>query len=439
MRENKKLKIAIDSSILLSSFYNNSNRTGIYFVAYNIAKQLLNRKEVDLYFYVDENINSELIEYLNNIFPNNNIQRITKNSKIWLYIDIFYSPALAIPNFIINLKYIKTYITIHDLIPYIFPQYYPDYDENSWHNIAIEQSIKNNYCFTISENTKNDLLKYRLNFNPNNITTIYNGIDNKFEPKNSNIENILKKYNIPQNKKYIFSLCTIESRKNLIRIIRTFFRFIEKNNIRDTVFIMGGSSWENFIEKFTAEIEEYKDRIIRIGYVADEDLPYLYGEAQWFVYTSQYEGFGLPPLEAMACGCPVIVSNNSSLPEVVGDAGIMIDYDSDKQHIEAYERYYFNEEYRKEMAQKGLERSKLFSWEKCVGEMLKIMRNNIDRSNKPKLIKTEDLIYYRIFGLILTLPRLRSLFSVRKSEDNRFTILTIFGIRLSIKNKYFLR
>ena len=101
----------------------------------------------------------------------------------------------------------------------------------------------------------------------------------------------------------------------------------------------------------------------------------MYSGAEWFTYTSQYEGFGLPPLEAMSCGCPVITSNNSSLPEVVGDAGIMIDWDSDEQHIEAYEKYYFNRELRAEFAQKGLERAKQFSWEKCVDVMVTIFKN----------------------------------------------------------------
>ena len=100
----------------------------------------------------------------------------------------------------------------------------------------------------------------------------------------------------------------------------------------------------------------------------------MYSNAEWFVYTSQYEGFGLPPLEAMQCGCPVITSNNSSLPEVVGDAGIMIDWDSDEQHIEAYEKYYFSDELKKNNSKKGLERAKSFSWKKTVDEMIKIMK-----------------------------------------------------------------
>ncbi|MFQ6704222.1 MAG: glycosyltransferase family 4 protein, partial [Alphaproteobacteria bacterium] len=183
------------------------------------------------------------------------------------------------------------------------------------------------------------------------------------------IKIVLKKYNIPTDKKYVFSLCTLEPRKNLIRAVKTFIEFIKKNKIDDMVFVLGGAHWDKFIIKLEKEIQDfgnYKDKIIRAGYIDDEDLAALYSSAEWFVYTSQYEGFGLPPLEAMKCGCPVITSNNSSLPEVVGDAGIMIDWDSDEQHIAAYEKYYFDKKYRDSMAKKGLERSKQFSWDKTV-------------------------------------------------------------------------
>jgi len=90
-----------------------------------------------------------------------------------------------------------------------------------------------------------------------------------------------------------------------------------------------------------------------------------------------YEGFGLPPLEAMSSGCPVITSNNSSLPEVVGDAGIKVQYDNDEEHIAAYERYYYDSDFRQNNARKGLERARLFSWQKCadtiVDEIVKVV------------------------------------------------------------------
>ena len=430
---NEKIKLAFDSTTLLWNVDKNSvNRSGLFFVAYNVAKLLLQKECVKIYFYIQKRKYKLLKKCLEITFPDNKIEIISENSKIWFDIDIFYSPLYSVPRFIEDMKHIKKWTTLHDAMYNKFPELFNE-KYIIWHKVLLKSINKEDYYFSVSENTKKDFIKYVPQINPNHIFTIPLGIKDNLKHLNIN-KDILNKYNI--TKKYIFSLCAINPRKNLIRIIRNFFKFLEKNNINDMTFVLGGPNSEDFIEKFNTEISEYKDKIIKIGYVSDEDLPYLYSGAEWFVYTSQYEGFGLPPLEAMACGCPVIVSNNSSLPEVVGDAGIMIDYDSDKQHIEAYERYYFNEEYRKEMAQKGLERSKLFSWDKCVNEMLRVMKNNLDTNikNKVLFIKTEDLIYYKIFGLTIFLPRLKTIFSVGKSEDERFAILTIFGIKIAIKN-----
>jgi|GEM_PF-1864494 len=431
---NEKIKLAFDSTTLLWNIDKNLvNRSGLFFVAYNVAKLLLQKEYIELYFYIQKRKYKHLKKCLKITFPNNKINIITENSKLWFDIYIFYSPLYSVPIFIEDMKHVKKYITLHDAMYNIFPEIYDD-KHIIWYKLLLKSINKEDYYFSVSENTKKDFIKYAPKINPNNIFVVPLGIKDNLKPLTINKE-ILKKYNI--NKRYIFSLCALNPRKNLIRIIRSFFKFLEKNNIDDMVFVLGGPDSEDFLEKFNSEISEYKDKIIKIGYVADEDLPYLYSCAEWFVYTSQYEGFGLPPLEAMACGCPVIVSNNSSLPEVVGDAGIMIDYDSDEQHIEAYEKYYFNEEYRKEMGKKCLERSKLFSWDKCVNEMLKIMKNNLDTNikNKVRFIKTEDLIYYKIFGLFIVLPRLKTIFSITKSEDDRFTILRIFGIKISIKVK----
>lgn len=431
---NEKIKLAFDSTTLLWNIDKNLvNRSGLFFVAYNVAKLLLQKEYIELYFYIEKRKYKSLKKGLKITFPNNKMEIISENSKLWFEIDIFYSPLYSVPIFIEDMKHIKKWTTLHDAMHNIFPEIYND-KHIIWYKVLLKSINKEDYYFSVSENTKKDFIKYATQINPNNIFVVPLGIKDNLKPLTINKE-ILKKYNI--TKKYIFSLCAINPRKNLIRIIRSFFKFLEKNNIDDMVFVLGGPDSEDFLEKFNSEISEYKDKIIKIGYVADEDLPYLYSCAEWFVYTSQYEGFGLPPLEAMACGCPVIVSNNSSLPEVVGDAGIMIDYDSDEQHIEAYEKYYFNEEYRKEMKKKCLERSKLFSWDKCVNEMLKVMKNNLDTNikNEVRFIKTEDLIYYKIFGLFIVLPRLKTIFSITKSEDDRFTILTILGMKISIKVK----
>jgi len=167
-----------------------------------------------------------------------------------------------------------------------------------------------------------------------------------------------------------------EIREKTNNIDKDIVKFIKKHNIDNLYFYLGGAQWDGFIEQLEEQINDlngYRDKIIRLGYVNDEDVNILYSNSLFFTYISQYEGFGIPPLEAMQAGTPVITSNNSSLPEVVGDAAIMIDYDSEEQCIKAFEDLYFNENLRKSYVAKGLERSKLFSWEKTVNKMQEVI------------------------------------------------------------------
>ena len=288
---------------------------------------------------------------------------------------VFFSPFFAPPKEYLHLA---KFLVIYDAIPLIFDEYRNN-PGNYWF-LELARKLDESYtCFAISAYTKADFLKYLPHLKPENIIVTPLACDERFKPANADeIARARKKYNIPENKKYIFSLCTLEPRKNLIRAVKCFANFISKNNIDDLVFVLGGAHWDAFIEKLENEIgsldENIKSKILKIGYVDDSDQAALYSGALFFVYTSQYEGFGLPPLEAMSCGTPVITSNNSSLPEVVGQAAIMIDYDDDEAHIKAYESYYYNENLRKENSKKGLERAKLFSWEKCADIMITEMK-----------------------------------------------------------------
>ena len=288
---------------------------------------------------------------------------------------VFFSPFFTPPKEYLHLA---KFLVIYDAIPLIFDEYRNN-PGNYWF-LELARKLDESYtCFAISAYTKTDFLKHLPHLKPENIIVTPLACDERFKPANADeIARARKKYNIPENKKYIFSLCTLEPRKNLIRAVKCFANFISKNNIDDLVFVLGGAHWDAFIEKLENEIgsldENIKSRILKIGYVDDSDQAALYSGALFFVYTSAYEGFGLPPLEAMSCGTPVITSNNSSLPEVVGQAAIMIDYDDDEAHIKAYESYYYNENLRQENSKKGLERAKLFSWEKCADIMITEMK-----------------------------------------------------------------
>ena len=404
------------------------DKSGLYTVAYNVAVKWICDSRVILYFY-SENI--DIINKTINIFNSYNIKFIHKDSIDWLNIDVYYSPYFKIPDFILGNKNIQKYTTLHDVTPILFPYYFTS--TKDYYDII--NSINNkDYYFSVSINTKNDFIKYVPNINNEHIYITYLGRKDFLRYIDYIDYNILSKYNIPHNKKYVFSLCSIEPRKNLIRVIRTFCNFLDKHNVDDLVLVLGGKQWGNFLDEFNSEVSKYKDRIIVTGFIDDDDLSYLYSNAQWFIYTSEYEGFGLPPLEAMACKCPVITSNNSSLPEVVADCGIMVTWNSDEEHIEAYEKYYFDNSYRNEMSVNGYVRSKLFSWEICANEMVRVIFNNIEYTSFFKVYKSDYKIYIKIFKFNFFIPNIRLFVELKDSDDKRFKVFRFLFIKISIRN-----
>ena len=416
----KKLKLIYDASIVVNTTNANWARSGVYFSALNLLKEFAKRDDIELVLYCKTDDKNKAKKFLKDLlkkdfacifefvpskliialkrtieklppliskpfYKANDLRKKLKNKNPQKkpntqnpneYNACYLSAAYDLPARFKHDESIIKYAIAYDVMPLIFPQYYKD-SVDGWLQTF---KIFNNY-FSISRHTKKDYLKHLEHLKEQNITTALLACDESFKPANNEQINLAKqKYKIPENKKYIFSLCTLEPRKNLIRTLKTFIEFIKKNNIDDLVFVLGGGHWEIFIKELEKSINDlgaYKDKILKIGYVDDKDLAPLYSGALFFVYTSQYEGFGLPPLEAMSCGSAVITSDNSSLPEVVGDAGIMIAYDSDEAHIKAYEKYYFDENFRKENAKKGLERSGLFSWQKCADIMVNKMKQDL--------------------------------------------------------------
>ena len=412
----KKLKLIYDVSIVVNTTNASWARSGVYFSALNLLKELAKRDDIELVLYCKTDNKGKASKFLKNLlkkdfeyifeftpsrlivtlkraieklppllskpfYKANDLRKFLKNKKPKISQQntskqniCYLSAAYDLPARFKQDESIVKYAIAYDVMPLIFPQYYKD-SVDGW-----KQAFKifDNY-FSISNHTKKDYLKYLEHLKEQNITTALLACDESFKPTSKEqIKAVKQKYKI--DSKYIFSLCTLEPRKNLIRTVKTFIDFIKKHNIDDLVFVLGGGHWEIFIKELEKSIDDlgaYKNKILKIGYVDDADLPALYSGAEFFVYTSQYEGFGLPPLEAMSCETAVITSDNSSLPEVVGDAGIMIPYDNDEAHIRAYEKYYFDENFRKENAKKGLERSKLFSWEKCADIMVNKMKQDL--------------------------------------------------------------
>lgn len=232
---------------------------------------------------------------------------------------------------------------------------------------------------TSSEFSKSEIVKY-LKVSPEKISVLYSGVDlNVYKPcKDEDAkERIKHKYGI--SKEYYLYLGTLEPRKNIERLILAYSMLKEESKDIPKLVIAGKKGWM-YEDIFNVVSEKnLKKHVIFTGYVDSEDAPILMSAAVAFVFPSLYEGFGMPPLEAMACGTPVITSNCASLPEVVGDAAILVNPYSVEEIMDALKQVYVDKEVSRILAKRGEERAKLFAWDK-ISHMLyeiykEVMRN----------------------------------------------------------------
>jgi glycosyltransferase involved in cell wall biosynthesis len=188
------------------------------------------------------------------------------------------------------------------------------------------------------------------------------------------IRDTLINHGIPPNRPYVLSLCTLEPRKNLTTVIRAFGNLVKQHlDLNLNLVLVGIQGWKNrsIFEEISKD-PTLKSRIFFTGFVPDQDLSAIYSGATCFVYPSLYEGFGLPPLEAMQCGVPVITSNVSSLPEVVGDAGITVNPKDEDGLCQAIYRVVSDPSLGASLAAKSLERAQQFSWSRCAEQTIEL-------------------------------------------------------------------
>ncbi len=279
--------------------------------------------------------------------------------------DIFFMPNL---NFVSLTKKTKLILVIHDLSFLIYPEFFTP-KILLWHKLIINSGIINraDKIITDSKSTKEDIIKI-LKIKPEKIAVCHLGVNNDFR-SDIGLEEIKKvkdKYQLPEN--YFLHVGTIEPRKNIISAIKA----VESLEQDINFIIAGGSGWKSQ-EVIEAVKSSKKSRVI--GYIEEKDKPALYGGAKALIYPSYYEGFGLPVIEAMACGCPVIAGNRSSLPEVIGEAGIMINPYNWQELKSAMEELLNNEKLRLILREKGLNQVKQFTWEKCAEKTYQIINS----------------------------------------------------------------
>ncbi|MEA3459586.1 MAG: glycosyltransferase family 1 protein [Chloroflexota bacterium] len=285
-----------------------------------------------------------------------------------LGLDVLHSPDF-IPPFRRNCKSV---ITIHDLAFLLYPHFLTK--ESARYYGQIDQAvIRTDHIIAVSEATKQDAVRL-LGVPERKITVIHEAASPIYHPldKEEARRKVGERYGLSGD--FILFVSTIEPRKNLLTLLRAYRQLLDDYKAEADLVVAGRKGWL-FEEVFAlAEKLRLTDRVHFLGRVPVDDLPYLYNAARLFVLPSFYEGFGLPPLEAMACGTPVVVSNVSALPEVVGDAGLLVDPENVSELAVAIWRVLTDEELRAELVEKGLKRAKCFSWKRAAQETLEIYR-----------------------------------------------------------------
>jgi glycosyltransferase involved in cell wall biosynthesis len=366
-----KHNLIINTIPLLSSL------TGIGRYTFEISKYLEDEKVIKTYFFYGyyskkllQPLSKSNLRFVKSFITKSQLVKSIAR-KLLIKISSVLSPSYDIywePNFIPleNIKAKKIVTSVHDFSFILYKEFHPqeriEYFENNFYkNIVRSDKI---ICFT--EFTKNEIINY-LDIEENKIKVIPHGIDHNLFKVYKDLQVSFK---LP--KKFIFSVGSIEPRKNLLGLLNAYNSLKESYKKEYSLVLAGFKGWEN--KEIMNIIEKNKEYIHYLGYISDEELAKTYNLASLFVYPSFYEGFGLPPLEAMACGTPVVTSNVSSLPEVGGDAVIYCNPSEVVDIKEKIELVLNDKGLQKEMIIKGLERVKEFTWEKSAEDHIKVFR-----------------------------------------------------------------
>lgn len=358
------MRVGIDTR-----FYS-SEPTGIGRYTYEICLRLKNYQDIDLVLFLNKN--SPLLSDSNFEKCEKFIIREKKLSVFEIFtldrsieeaqLDIFHTPSFIIPFF----KRVKTVVTIHDLIHIKCKDDFGLFHYLYYNFFVKKGCLSAEHIITVSENSKKDLINW---LKKDNITVIYNAVSELFKP-HIGVTELFYKFEIDYRK---FILYTGNNRpnKNLMRLLKAYQLVKDQDDNFPTLVLTCNPTNEmkTFIEDFAL-----LDSVKFIGNVSDNELLMLYSYCLFFIFPSYYEGFGIPILEAMACGCPVAVANSSSIPEVASNAGLYFDPFDLKDIKEALEVLCYNHDLRKELRERALKQASYFSWDKATEETYSVYK-----------------------------------------------------------------
>ena len=283
--------------------------------------------------------------------------------------DVYHAPHYVLPPAI----RCRSVVTIHDCIHLMFPQYLPNRVAYAYARASMWAAARrSNRILTVSEASKRDIL-HLFNVKPEKIVVVYNAIDEHFSatPSDEHVARIRERYQLDH--KFVLYVGNIKPHKNLVRLIEAFSQ-LRRTHDDLKLLIIGDEISKLPALRRAVHRHKLHKHVRFLGYLKDDTLTVLYRLASVFVFPSLYEGFGLPPLEAMASGTPVVTSNVSSLPEVTGDAAVLVDPYDVESIEEGMRRILDDPKLAEELRLKGLTRAREFSWERSVEKTQKVYR-----------------------------------------------------------------
>ena len=284
--------------------------------------------------------------------------------------DVYHAPHYVLPAGV----RCRSVVTIHDCIHLMFPQYLPNKAAYAYARASMWAAARRSDCIlTVSEASKRDILHF-FDVPPGKIVVVYNAIDDHFwvEPPEEDVARVRERYQLDHE--FVLYVGNIKPHKNLVRLIEAFAEFRKGGFDAVKLLIIGDEISKLPALRRAVHRHKLHKHVRFLGYLPDHTLAILYRLATVFVFPSLYEGFGLPPLEAMASGTPVVTSNVSSLPEVAGDAAVLVDpYDVDSI-VDGLRRVVGDRALAADLRRRGLERAREFSWERSVEKTREVYR-----------------------------------------------------------------
>jgi glycosyltransferase involved in cell wall biosynthesis len=370
-----KKKILIDSISLLSP------STGIGRYTYEICNLIKNEGKFDNTFYYgyyskkllvpEKQTNSKFVKSI--ISKNENLKKIVrwlafKSAKlIPRKFDLYFQP-----NFIVNenIKATKIVTAVHDFSCIKYKEFHPKERIDYFEKFFLKNINKSDHIICFSEFTKNEIVEI-LNYPKEKISVLYHGIQKNIFYKKENITS-----NIKLPKKFILSVGSIEPRKNLITLLNAYDKLNDVIKNEYKLVLVGFKGWEN--KEIMNLIK--KNKIIYLGYISDDELSNVYNLATCFIFPSLYEGFGLPPIEAMACGTPVIASNISCIPEICGEAAIYFNPFDVEELSNMMTNLLNNIDLQNKLALLGIERASKYNWNNSAEKHIEIFNSLLDEN-----------------------------------------------------------